>query len=78
MTEDRAGGVKLGVLLWNQYTTWTAFRAAAIRADELGYDDVWTWDHLYPIVGNHEGPMFEAWLSLAAWAEANRRQYLEH
>jgi alkanesulfonate monooxygenase SsuD/methylene tetrahydromethanopterin reductase-like flavin-dependent oxidoreductase (luciferase family) len=78
MTE--AGGVttdvRLGVLFWNQYTTWPAVRAAAIRADALGYDDVWTWDHLYPIVGDHEGPMFEAWLSLAAWAEATTHAQL--
>ena len=62
--------VKFGALLWNQYTDWPALRDAAVRADRLGYDDLWTWDHLYPIVGSHEGPMFEAWLTLAAWAEA--------
>ena len=66
MTEDPSGEVELGVLLWNQYTTWPAFRAAAIRADELGYHDVWTWDHLYPIVGNHEGPMLEVRPMLAS------------
>ena len=68
--------VKLGALLWNQYTAWPAFRAAAVRADELGYDDLWTWDHLYPIVGDPHGPMFEAWLTLAAWAEATEHARL--
>ena len=47
--------------LWNQYTDWPAFRAAAVRADELGYDYLWTWDHLYPIVGDRRRPMFEGW-----------------
>ena len=34
---------------------------------------LWTWDHLYPIVGSHEGPIFEGWLTLAAWAQATER-----
>ena len=42
--------------------------AAGQRADRLGYDTFWTWDHLYPIVGDHEGPIFEGWLVMAAWA----------
>ena len=35
--------IKLGMLAWNQYTDWPGMRAAAVRADELGYDDLWTW-----------------------------------
>jgi alkanesulfonate monooxygenase SsuD/methylene tetrahydromethanopterin reductase-like flavin-dependent oxidoreductase (luciferase family) len=61
------------MLAWNQYTTWPAMRAAAVRADELGYDDLWTWDHLYPIVGSPEGPILEAWMVLAGWAGATER-----
>ena len=68
--------VKLGMLAWGQYTDWPALREAGVRADALGYDDLWTWDHLYPIVGNHEGPMYEGWLTLAAWAEATSRARL--
>lgn len=61
--------VKLGALAWNQYTPWSDLRQAGINADRLGYDSIWTWDHLYPIVGSHEGPILEGWLTLAAWAE---------
>jgi alkanesulfonate monooxygenase SsuD/methylene tetrahydromethanopterin reductase-like flavin-dependent oxidoreductase (luciferase family) len=61
--------VKLGALAWNQYTPWADLREAGIGADRLGYDSIWTWDHLYPIVGSHEGPILEGWLTLAAWAE---------
>jgi alkanesulfonate monooxygenase SsuD/methylene tetrahydromethanopterin reductase-like flavin-dependent oxidoreductase (luciferase family) len=68
--------VKFGALLWNQYADWPSLRAAAVRADALGYDDLWTWDHVYPIVGSPHGPMFEAWLTLAAWAEATSRARL--
>jgi alkanesulfonate monooxygenase SsuD/methylene tetrahydromethanopterin reductase-like flavin-dependent oxidoreductase (luciferase family) len=67
------GQIKLGALCWNQYTEWPALREAGIRADRLGFDSLWTWDHLYPIVGAHEGPIFEGWLTLAAWAEATER-----
>ncbi len=48
-------------------------RQAGIRAEQLGYDSLWTWDHLYPIVGSDDGPIFEGWLTLAAWAEATQR-----
>lgn len=65
--------VRLGALIWNQYTTWPGMLEAGIRADALGYDTLWTWDHLYPIVGNHEGPILEGWLTLAAWAQATER-----
>lgn len=64
------GTIKLGALCWNQYSDWSGLREAGVRADRLGYDTLWTWDHLYPIVGDSNGPMFEAWLTLAAWAEA--------
>jgi hypothetical protein len=65
--------VNIGALCWNQYTDWPPFLEAGIRAESLGYDSLWTWDHLYPIVGSHEGPMFEAWLTLAAWAQRTER-----
>ena len=64
-----AARLRLGALNWNQYATWPQLQEAGVRADRLGYDTLWTWDHLYPIVGSHEGPMFEAWLTLAAWAQ---------
>jgi alkanesulfonate monooxygenase SsuD/methylene tetrahydromethanopterin reductase-like flavin-dependent oxidoreductase (luciferase family) len=65
--------VKLGALCWNQYTSWPDLLEAGRRAERVGYDTLWTWDHLYPIVGNHEGPILEGWLTLAAWAQATER-----
>ncbi len=65
--------IKLGANSWNQYAEWAALREAGIRHDRLGFDSIWTWDHLYPIVGSHEGPIFEGWMTLAAWAERNER-----
>ncbi len=65
--------VKLGALCWNQYADWPSLLEAGARADRLGYDTLWTWDHLYPIVGDSDGPIFEGWLTLAAWAQATER-----
>lgn len=65
--------IKIGALCWNQYTTWPDLLAAGIRADRLGYTSLWTWDHLYPIVGSSDGPILEGWLTLAAWAQATER-----
>lgn len=68
--------IKIGALCWNQYTDWPSLLRAGIRADELGYSTLWTWDHLYPIVGSSDGPMFEAWLTLAAWAQATENVHI--
>ncbi|MEA2538123.1 MAG: hypothetical protein QOF11_2357, partial [Chloroflexota bacterium] len=65
--------VKIGALCWNQYTDWPSILEAGVRADRLGYDTLWTSDHLYPIVGVSRGPILEAWLVLAAWAQATER-----
>jgi alkanesulfonate monooxygenase SsuD/methylene tetrahydromethanopterin reductase-like flavin-dependent oxidoreductase (luciferase family) len=65
--------VKIGALCWNQYTDWPSLLQAGIRADELGYTSLWTWDHLYPIIGSWEGPIFEAWTTVTAWAVATKR-----
>jgi alkanesulfonate monooxygenase SsuD/methylene tetrahydromethanopterin reductase-like flavin-dependent oxidoreductase (luciferase family) len=67
---------KLGILLWSQGTSWKDFEAAARRADELGYDQLWTWDHLYAIFGDPYQPIFEGYTTLAAWAGATRRARL--
>ena len=64
--------LKLGALCWNQYTDWPSLLEAGIRADQLGYDTLWTWDHLYPIVGSSDGPILEGWLTLSAWAQATK------
>ena len=34
---DMTAPLKLGADIWNQYTDWPAFKAAHLRAEELGY-----------------------------------------
>jgi len=70
---DRSAPLKLGATQWNQYADWPSFLASQLRAETLGYDSLWTWDHLYPIQGSHEGPMFEAYTAMAAVAAQTQR-----
>jgi F420-dependent oxidoreductase-like protein len=68
--------VKIGALVWNQYTDWPAMLRVARQAETLGYDSLWTWDHLYPIVGDPAGPMLEAYSVLAGWSQQTTKPTL--
>ena len=68
--------LKLGILLWSQAGSWPEMLDAARRVDRLGYDHLWTWDHLYAIFGDPHQPIFEGWTALAAWAMATERTRL--
>jgi alkanesulfonate monooxygenase SsuD/methylene tetrahydromethanopterin reductase-like flavin-dependent oxidoreductase (luciferase family) len=68
--------VRAGVLIWNQYTSWPAMRRAGERIDALGYDSLWTWDHLYPIIGDPTGPFLEGYMLLAGWSQRTTRATL--
>jgi F420-dependent oxidoreductase-like protein len=65
--------MKFGAQLWSQQTTWPQFRDAALRAEEVGWDSVWTWDHLLAIFGPWEQPILEGWSTLAATAAVTSR-----
>jgi alkanesulfonate monooxygenase SsuD/methylene tetrahydromethanopterin reductase-like flavin-dependent oxidoreductase (luciferase family) len=65
--------LKLGVLLWNQATSWADYATAVRRLEELGYDHLWAWDHLYAIFGDPYQPIFEGWASLIAAAGMTKR-----
>ena len=66
-------GIKLGINLWSQASDWPSFLAAGQRADELGYETLWTWDHVYAIFGDPHQPIFEGYTALAALAQATDR-----
>ena len=68
--------LKLGILLWSQGSGWPEMLDAAKRVDALGYDHLWTWDHLYAIFGDPYQPIFEGWSLLSAWAVATSRTRL--
>ena len=68
--------VRVGGLIWPQVGSWQDIRTAATAADRAGLDSLWTWDHLYAIVGDPHQPIFEGWTMLAAWAELTDRAML--
>jgi alkanesulfonate monooxygenase SsuD/methylene tetrahydromethanopterin reductase-like flavin-dependent oxidoreductase (luciferase family) len=60
-------------VLWSQATDWPGFLAAAQRAENLGFDSVWTWDHLLAIFGDPDQPILEGYVALGALAQATSR-----
>jgi probable F420-dependent oxidoreductase len=65
--------IRIAAQLHPQHGEYRALRDAAVRAEELGYDMVYNWDHFYPLYGNPDGQHLECWSVLAAWAEATQR-----
>jgi probable F420-dependent oxidoreductase len=65
--------VRIAAQLHPQHGTYQALRDAARRAEDLGYDLLYTWDHFFPLYGERDAPHFECWSLLAAWAEATER-----
>jgi F420-dependent oxidoreductase-like protein len=65
--------VRFGIQLQAQRTTWRDYRAALGTVEELGFDTVFTFDHLLPVDGPADGPCFETWTTLAAMASLTDR-----
>ena len=64
--------MKTDLLLVPMNARWKDIRAAALAAEEAGFDGVWTWDHLRDPDGDGSG-VPEAWTVLTALAEVTRR-----
>lgn len=64
---------RLGILLWSQAVGWPEFERAARKIDDLGYEHLWTWDHVHAIFGEPQQPIFEGWAAVAAWAKVTSR-----
>jgi F420-dependent oxidoreductase-like protein len=57
-----------------QHTTWDAMLEVWRAADDIElFESGWTFDHFYPIRGDHTGPCLEGWITLTALAQATRR-----
>src|SRR2546425_7790339 len=52
---------------------WADMRAAALAAEDAGFDGLWTWDHLRDPDGDGGPGVPEAWTVLTALAEVTRR-----
>lgn len=62
--------VRIGVQLQPQHAPhYRAVRDAVRRCEDIGVDIAFTWDHFFPLYGDPDGPHFECWTVLGAWAE---------
>jgi F420-dependent oxidoreductase-like protein len=68
-----AGPVRVGLKLPQQGVGVDDLRAVWRCADEAGFDHLWGFDHLVPILGGVPDPILEGWMTLAAMAEATSR-----
>lgn len=61
--------MRIGAQLHPQHATYSQLRNAAKKAEDLGVDVVYNWDHFFPLYGEPDGEHYEAWTTLASWAE---------
>jgi alkanesulfonate monooxygenase SsuD/methylene tetrahydromethanopterin reductase-like flavin-dependent oxidoreductase (luciferase family) len=66
-------GIKLGLQLWNQVYSWPEARDAAVRAEALGYDSLWTWEHALACMGSPDQDTFDAYTLLTAWSQVTSK-----
>src|SRR6201991_4645878 len=66
--------VRIGVQLQPQHAPeYRHIRDAVRRCEDIGVDIAFTWDHFFPLYGDPDGPHYECWTMLAAWAEQTSR-----
>ena len=65
--------VRVAVDLQQQHADYAQIRAAAVRAEEMGVDILFNWDHFFPLSGDPDGRHFECWTMLASFAEVTER-----
>jgi F420-dependent oxidoreductase-like protein len=57
-----------------QHTSWEDMLGVWRAADQIElFESAWNWDHLYPLRGDPHGSSLEAWVTLAALAQATQR-----
>ena len=72
-TPQSATPIRVGVQLHPQHTSYQEFADAVRRADDLGVDSIWNWDHFFPLYGDPQGNHFEGWTMLTAMATLTTR-----
>jgi alkanesulfonate monooxygenase SsuD/methylene tetrahydromethanopterin reductase-like flavin-dependent oxidoreductase (luciferase family) len=69
-------GIRLGLQLWNQVFDWESAAYTARRAEALGFDHLWSWDHLLAVMGDPHQDVFDPYTLLAAWSQITERVQL--
>ncbi|MCB2177659.1 MAG: LLM class F420-dependent oxidoreductase [Actinomycetales bacterium] len=65
--------IRIAVQLHPQHADYGQIRDALLRAEDMGVDVAFNWDHFFPLYGEPEGKHFECWTMLGAWAEQTSR-----
>jgi probable F420-dependent oxidoreductase len=65
--------IRIAVDLQPQHAEFASIRRAVVRAEEMGADIVFNWDHFFPLSGDPSGKHFESWTMLGSWAEITER-----
>jgi alkanesulfonate monooxygenase SsuD/methylene tetrahydromethanopterin reductase-like flavin-dependent oxidoreductase (luciferase family) len=75
---DSQNAVKFGADCFSQHTDWSSYLDAMVRAEELGYDSLWTPDHVLPTPpsSDPEGRILEPFMCLSAVASQTSRATL--
>ena len=61
--------VRIALQILPQHVDYAAIHDAVRRAEDLGVDIIFNWDHFFPLYGEPDGKHFECWTMLGAWAE---------
>lgn len=67
---------RVGVQLAPQATSYVEIRDAWRRAEALGVDSIWLWDHFFPLYGDSDADHLEGWTLLTAMAADTERAKL--
>jgi F420-dependent oxidoreductase-like protein len=65
--------MRLGLDVAQHHLTWDELRARVRRAEELGFDGAWVFDHFTALYGDPFGPCLEGWTLLAGLAAVTER-----
>ena len=78
MTDDLGAPTEplgIGFQVWGQFVSWEHLMETGQLIDELGFDSLWSNDHLLPVGGGADaptelpaGPVWDAWMTLMGWS----------
>jgi probable F420-dependent oxidoreductase len=65
--------VRIALQLQPQHADYAMIRDTVRKAEDIGVDVVFNWDHFFPLSGEPDGKHYECWTMLGAWAEQTSR-----